>query len=142
MTLKFILPLAAMMVLSTGANAAELRVDGQPLDQILNLPSSSGGERFLINTHIFLGNLPKDMKKYDLRAPFGRADYSEIGAYLAARISGKIVTGRASMKQTLLLMRMAKTGAGLTGLASVKLKATYLNIRDELDVLDCRIFCN
>ncbi|PHS79591.1 MAG: hypothetical protein COB59_01340 [Rhodospirillaceae bacterium] len=142
MLLKFTLPLAIMMIFSIGVSAEELRVGGQPLDQAINLPSSSGAQHIHINTHIYVGNLPKEVKEFDVRAPFGRVDYSEIGAFLAAQISGKTVTGSASMKQALLLMRMAKTGDGLTGEASVKLKAVYHNIRDELNVMDCRMHCN
>ena len=112
--------------------ADELRIDGLPLEQALDLPKGSGGERIQPSGTIYIGDLPDNAARHDVRAAFGRLDVGEIGAYLAAAISGKTVTGTATYQQTLLLLEYASLGGGEKGKNALKIKALRQSILDSI----------
>jgi len=120
------------------AYGEELRIGNQTLEHALDLPMGTGAEQFNVARSLYVGNLPDDAAKYDVRAAHGRLDYGEIGAYLAAQISGKPVTGTTNMQQTLLLMRYASQGGGHTGPLGQHIKDVYQTIKDLIDPLPHR----
>lgn len=142
MVLKFGLSLAFALTLSTGAIGEALRVDGKPLEQAIDLPKGSASESLQLTGSIYLGNFPSDAADFDVRAAYGRLDRGEIGAYLAALISEKPVTGTATYKQTLLLFRMAQNGGGHTGQKAEKIKAIRQDVIDYIKIWACPIKCS
>ena len=141
MVLKFALPLAVILTLSTGVVAEELRVGGKPLEQALDLPNGSGGEQFVLPGSLYVGNFPDDAAQYDTRAAFGRLDRGEIGAYLAAVISNKPVTGTATYAQSLVLLHYAAQGGGQTGAKAEHIKAIRHLILDQINQWICPVKC-
>ena len=141
MVLKFALPLALMTFMSAQVVGEELRVDGKPLEQALALPKGSASEHLNFTGSIYLGDFPKDAAQFDVRAAYGRLDRGEIGAYLAALISEKPVTGTATYRQAMLLFRMAQNGGGHTGKKAAKIKAVRQGVMDYIDPWYCQARC-
>jgi len=129
-TIAFTLILGFILVPT--AQADPLLVDGIPLEQALSLPKDTGGERLNLIGSIYIGDLPKRAKKYDLQAPFGRLDRGEIGTYLAALISGKPVSGIATFQQALLLMNYAASGGGQEGKIASEINTVYRAVREAV----------
>jgi len=131
--MRIILTAFVLVFLSSSlVRAEQLRVDCQALEQMIDLPEGTGNATFHMTKKIYIGNLPDQATEYDVRAPHGRLDGGEIGAYLAALISNKPVTGTASHTQLLLLLHAAAKGGGKSGKEGARIKAIRQQILDNI----------